>query len=134
MAEVRIVRLEQTKDGALGSMVLLGELFCTTLEPDSGDAVKNQIPAGVYLCRRFHGSRWPNTFEILVPGHSAVLFHAGNTESDSQMCVLLGQYPGKLNFGGRHARAVLNSGVTFKRFLEILKDQEEFTAEFVNMF
>jgi len=127
---VKIVRLEQTDQGALGSMLLDGELFCSTLEPDEGDPVKHQIPPGLYPCQRFHGAKYKDTFEIVVPGHTAVLFHAGNTEEHTLMCVLLGQYPGKLT----GQRAVLNSGNTFKAFMEHLGDTQEFQVEIVNFY
>jgi hypothetical protein len=133
---IKIIRLEQTLQGALGSMVLGGSLFCTTLEPDSGDPKKHQIPAGKYKCKPFHGTKWPDTYEIIVPGHTAVLFHAGNTEADSEMCVILGQYPGKLNMGGAIHRATLNSGATFKQFMDIMKMEQvnEFEAEFIDFY
>lgn len=132
MATVKIIRLEQTPDGALGSLLIDGRLFCSTLEPDAGDPVKHQIPAGTYQCKRFHGAKWPDTYEVLVPGHTAVLFHAGNVEDNSQMCVLLGQYPGKL----RGKRAVLNSGITFQAFLTELRAKypEGFDAQFIDFY
>ncbi len=127
---VKIVRLEQTTKGVLGSLVLNGQLFCTTLEPDSNDPVKRQIPEGVYLCKKFHGSRFPNTFEIIVPGHTAVLFHPGNIEADTQMCILLGQYPGKL----KGQRAILNSGNTFKEFMGFMGQRAAFELEIINFY
>jgi hypothetical protein len=133
---IRIIRLEQSDEGALGSLVLKGALFCTTLEPDEGDPVKHQIPAGRYPCKRFHGVKWPDTYEIIVPGHTAVLFHAGNTEEATQMCVILGQYPGKLKMGAAESRAILNSGNTFKNFMAYMngKEIDEFDCEFINFF
>jgi len=127
---VRIIRLEQSSEGALGSLVLLDYLFCSTLEPDFNDPERSQIPPGTYMCKRFKGNKWKDTFEIIVPGHEFVLFHAGNIEDHTDMCVLLGQYTGKL----RNQRAVLNSGDTFKEFMAILGDVNIFYAEFINFF
>ena len=129
---VKILRLEQSKQGALGSLILDGSLFCTTLEPDTQDQVKHQIPQGVFQCKRFHGAKWPDTYEIMVVGHTAVLFHAGNTEVDTQMCILLGQYPGKL----KGQRAVLNSGATFGLFLDYMKAKYPagFDLQIINCF
>jgi hypothetical protein len=127
---VKIVRLEQGVDGALGAMLLYGHYFCSTLEPDNNDPKRFQIPAGVYKCKRFHGARWGNTFEIIVQGHTALLFHSGNVEEASLGCVLLGQYPGKLN----NQRAVLNSGATFKKFISVLGELEEFSLEIVECY
>lgn len=126
METVRIVRLEQTAQGALGSMTLFGHLFCSTLEPDSNDPDRFQIPEGTYFCRRFSGSKYKDTFEVVVPGHTALLFHAGNIEAHTQGCIILGQYPGKL----ANNRAVLNSGNTFNKFMAILQGVNSFYASF----
>ena len=118
----RIVRLEDSDQGAIGVLLIDKEIFCFTLEPDRNDRGRLHIPQGCYHCQRFSGTKWKDTFEILVPGHTAVLFHAGNTEADTLGCVLLGATVGKL----KGQRAVLNSGDTFKRFLEVTKDVKEF--------
>jgi hypothetical protein len=119
----RIIRLEQSSYGALGTFLFDKEIFCVTLEPDFKDLIKHQIPAGKYECKRFNGFKWKNTFEIIVPGHTAVLFHSGNTEVDTEMCVLLGAIVGKL----KSSRAVLNSGYTFQRFLDYTKNVNSFS-------
>ena len=120
---VRIVRVENSDQGALGVLLINDEIFCCCLEPDRDDKAKLYIPQGLYDCFRFHGTKWPNTFEIKIPGHTAVLFHAGNVEADTLGCVLLGSSFGKL----KGQRAVLNSGATFKEFLVVTKDVDKFT-------
>ena len=109
----RIVRLEQSSEGALGVLLLDSKIFCFTLEPDATETKKLHIPQGEYLCKRFHGIKWTDTFEIVIEGHTAVLFHSGNTEADSRGCVLLGATVGKL----KGNRAILNSGNTFEGFM-----------------
>lgn len=121
--QARIVRLENSDQGALGILLLDSAIFCFTLEPDKDEKAKLYIPQGIYQCKRFHGTKWPNTFEIIVSGHSAVLFHAGNTEADTLGCVLLGATVGKL----KGNRAVLNSGNTFKEFLSRTESINNFT-------
>jgi len=128
--ECKIVRLEQSVQGALGAMLLYGHYFCSTLEPDDNDPDRFQIPEGRYYCKRFHGEKFKNTFEIVVQDHTALLFHAGNIEADSRGCVLLGQYPGKL----MGQRAVLNSGNTFMKFMGLLYNVNDFNIEFVNFY
>lgn len=118
----RIIRLEQSDQGAIGVLLLDTEIFCFTLEPDINERGKLYIVQGVYHCQRFHGAKWPDTFEIIVPGHTAVLFHSGNVEADTQGCVLLGATVGKL----KGNRAVLNSGATFNEFLQRTKAIKEF--------
>lgn len=117
----RIIRLEKSKQGVLGVLVIDGVIFCFTLEPDINDKGKPYIPQGVYHCDRHNGTKWKNTFSIKVPGRTDILFHAGNIEADSQGCVLLGATTGKL----KGERAVLNSGDTFKRFQELTKNDRE---------
>lgn len=122
MITSRLVRLEQSDQGALGVLMFDGSIFSYTLEPDMNEPGKLYIPQGMYCCQRFHGTKWPNTFEIIVPGHTAVLFHSGNVEADTRGCVLLGATVGKL----RCNRAVLNSGDTFKAFLSFLVKESDF--------
>jgi hypothetical protein len=122
MKIAELIRLETSPQGLIGILRFDGEVFCFTLEPDT-----TFLKQGSYHCQRFSGTKWPDTFEIAVPGHTAVLFHAGNVEADTKGCVLLGSSTGKL----KGERAVLNSGDTFKRFMELLKGQDFFTM-FVN--
>ena len=122
MLIARMPRLEMSDQGALGVLMFNEICFCCTLEPDAGDLTKFYIPQGVYTCKRFHGTKWPNTFEILAKGHTDVLFHAGNTEADTKGCVVLGASFGKL----KGQRAVLNSGATFQEFLRITADYNTF--------
>mgnify|MGYP007090127139 CR=1 FL=1 len=126
----RIVRVEQTTDGAIGVLLLDGIYFCNTLQPDAADKKRFCIPAGDYLCKRFHGWKWKNTFEIIVKGHTALLFHAGNIEKDSVGCILLGATVDKLG----DDRAVLNSGATFQRFLDYTANVNSFTLKIVDCY
>ena len=121
MKSVRIVRLENTTQGTIGVLVINGLVECWTMQPDSSDT-HFHIPSGSYVCKRFHGQKWQDTFEIVVKGHTALLFHAGNTEEDTQGCVLLGEDVGYLN--GK--RAVLASGKAFCEFMKKMDNEQEF--------
>lgn len=56
------------------------------------------IPTGVYRCRRHTGGQHPNTWELIdVPNRVAILIHSGNTEVDTEGCILLGSEFGVLN-------------------------------------
>ena len=113
--KLKTIRLEQSEDGALGVLLYLERIFCMTLEPDDGDPDRFQVPPGVHPLKHFKGSewtKWHNTLEIIVPGHTVILFHSGNVEEHSEACTLLGSRTGKL----RGERAVLNSGNTFEQF------------------
>lgn len=57
---------------------------------------KPKLPLGDYTCVRgkhqLHGMTEPfTTFEVTgVLGHSGILFHCGNTQWDSEGCILVG--------------------------------------------
>lgn len=128
--QVELIRLETGDDGTFGVLRIDGRVHCVTLEPPDEDNRQNVscIPEGRYLCRRVHSRRYGNTFEVAdVPGRSHILFHPGNVVGDTRGCVLVGRQFGLL----RGDRAVLNSGRTFERFMELCKggDQFEFTIE-----
>jgi len=115
---LKIVRLESSDDGAIGALLFNERVFSWTLEPNSGDPEKPQIPAGTYPVRKFSGYKWKKTIEIIVPGHTAVLFHSGNIEKHTEMCVLMARYPGYLKPKGKihNVRAILDSSSIYKQF------------------
>lgn len=121
MKVVRIIRVENSELGTVGVLTIGGKAMCWTLQPDPSDK-HFHIPAGSYFCRRFHGKKWQDTFEILVKGHTALLFHAGNTEEETEGCILLGDEVGELN--GK--RAVLASGKAFCAFMKMMNNDQEF--------
>ena len=131
-----LIRLEETPQGSIGVLLIDGTVLGWTLEPDSADPEKGHIPGGtpaapaLYPVRRFHGTKWPDTFEIIVEGHTAVLFHAGNREADTRMCVLQGATIGK-HLG---ERAVLNSGETFRTFMKTMGDIQETVLEVIDFY
>lgn len=108
MKIARLIRLEKTTDGILGVLVIDEFIQCFTIERDD-----TFLKRGQYDCQRFHGAKYADTFEIYVPGHTAVLFHPGNTEDDSKGCVLVGQKVGYVS--GK--RAVLESRIAFEQFM-----------------
>lgn len=63
-----------------------------------------------------------DTFEIMVPGHSRILFHKGNTELDSIGCVVVGS-----SFDAMGPVAgVLNSAAGFANFIALTKGLKSF--------
>ena len=123
---VELIRLEEHfKHGTFGVLKINKQVFCVTLEPSDEENKKNisSIPAQQYQCIRINSHRYGETFKICgVPGRTNVLFHPGNLIRDTQGCILLAQYFGKL-YGNR---AVLNSGNTFNIFMAHMKDQAGF--------
>jgi len=119
MPILELVRLEESPEGTFGVLRIQKRVFCVTLEPQDLQNVRDRssIPAQQYLCRRHRSQRFGETFMVTdVPGRKDILFHPGNTEADTAGCILVAEHYGKL----RGNRAVLNSGVTFGRFMEAL--------------
>jgi hypothetical protein len=124
-----IIRFKETLEGTVGLLYFDDiDFYCFTLQPDSKDAERFYIPDGEYIAKRFSGKKWKDTFEIVRPGtsgidgHKYLLFHSGNIEKHSEGCILLGETISKLE----GARAVLNSGATFQKFLFYTKDTDAF--------
>lgn len=91
-------------------------------QPDGSQMVK--VPPGRYLCVRgvhtLNGRDWFETFEITgVLGHKGILFHPGNTEFDSDGCVLTGRGFGELQVHGLLMDAVLQSRDAFNDFMAL---------------
>jgi hypothetical protein len=120
MKKLTLIRVEKSEQGLIGVLLVDGVVECFTLQPDPDDK-HFSIPVGNYLCKRFHGKKWQDTFEIVVKGHTALLFHSGNVEENTEGCVLLGESVGYL--GGK--RAVLVSGKAFFDFMARMNNDQE---------
>lgn len=118
MPVVELIRLEEDVfSGTFGVLKVNKQVFCVTLEPPDLENRRNlsSIPAQQYLCRRCQSPAFGETFAVKqVPGRDGVLFHPGNLKKHSKGCILLGGRFGNL----RHNRAILNSGATFKAFMD----------------
>ncbi len=130
MRELRCIRFEKSTEGAIGLLIVKGDPFCYTLQPDGSDRRRFYTTDGEYPIRRYSSTKYPDTFEFLVAGHTALLFHSGNIAEDSLGCVLLGSSVGKL----RDDRAVLNSGNTFRRFIEVMRSVKEGSIIFQSIY
>lgn len=125
MKLARLIRMEKSQDGILGTLVIDDRIQCFTLERDD-----TFIKPGQYQCRRFHGTKYPDTFEICVPGHTAVLFHVMNLEKESLGCVGLGSEVGYIN----GERAILESQKAFDKFMKFMGTDLEFRIFFENRY
>ena len=97
MINLLIIRDTFTDESTIGELFLNGERLCDTLENPWLDNQKNIscIPVGEYPVRlRLARERATKNYLHLliqdVPNRNYVLFHRGNTNADTQGCVLVG--------------------------------------------
>ena len=122
---LELIRLEENDQfGTFGVLKIDKQVFCVTLEPSDrlNAPFVSSIPAQQYICKKVISPRYGETFEVTkVPNRTNILFHPGNEMRDTEGCILLAQHWGKLN----HNRGILNSGVTFRNFINKLRADEE---------
>ena len=83
------------------------------------------IPDGKYLCKRrvAEVTGGEETFEVMdVPGRSGILFHYGNTDSDTHGCILLGLGLGEVGF----VPAILQSKKAWRKFMAYMYKVDQF--------
>ncbi len=94
-----VKRYKKTEKSTLGKMYVDGKFECHTLEDvvrESGIKVKGQtaIPEGTYTVligpSPAHNNRLYMRIQN-VPLFSGILIHSGNTDKDTEGCILVGQ-------------------------------------------
>ena len=97
MINLLIIRDTFTDESTIGELFLNGERLCDTLENPWLDNQKNIscIPVGEYpvrlrLARESATKKYLHLLIQDVPNRNYVLFHRGNTNADTQGCVLVG--------------------------------------------
>lgn len=133
MADLILKRDSIDVHGCQSTLLRDGHPWLYTMEHSygAGDDWQAKVPAGTYECvlgdHTLHSGPI-RTYEITgVPGHSGILFHKGNTEGDSEGCVLLGMLRGELN----GEPAVLHSSVALSEFLRWADERPRFWLEVV---
>jgi hypothetical protein len=134
--ELTLKRVSMTDDGVIGVLLSGTYPVCLTLEEEWRDNAKgiSCIPEGSYLCKRTITPKHGETFEVMnVPGgRTAILFHSGNTESDTQGCILTGMEYSFIDAVDEESGikekqiAVLRSREAFKLFMEACERKETF--------
>ena len=129
---VQIDRLSDQGTQTLGLLSVVRDfntLFkCKTLELGwhDNEVEKSCIPSGTYTVVKHQSPKFGTCFHVQnVPNRSAILFHAGNFNTDTHGCILVGEQFAKLN--NDTYDDVTNSKATMKRLLEVLPDEFECT-------
>ncbi len=114
-------------DGCFSVLKWQGKPFAVGVEHTFEDELPI-IRKGLWRCvkSRYHKGGY-DTYEILVPGHSRVLFHRGNTEEDSLGCIIVGESFGEL----KNKTAVLDSKGGFAEFMALMNGREDFLLNVV---
>lgn len=135
MRRYTLGRVADSPDFTFGRIEGHGLRLHTLEEEDRGnERGQSRIPAGTYICRRTIYHRYGyETFEITgVPGRTRILFHPGNTEEDTEGCVLLGLRVGRFEVEDeetgetRHKLGVADSKRAFKRFMRHFEGVDAF--------
>jgi len=101
--QINVYRVRFYPQGTIGQLYINGEFYCFTLE----DVVREQagkpvdewkvagvtaIPRGTYKVTLEDSPKFgPNTLTINnVPGFSGIRIHAGNTDKDTEGCLIVG--------------------------------------------
>lgn len=80
-----------------------------------------KVQRGIHLCRRrYYTKGGYETYEIVQPGHTAILFHKGSQELHSEGCVLVAEA-----FSG----AGISDGAGLIEFLQRTSGRQEFDLE-----
>lgn len=126
----KLERYKSDNNGTFGRLWdSTGQFLCYTCELPwrNNQHSISCIPVGTYSVSHYNSPNHPNTWELIVPNRSNILIHNGNTENDSQGCILVGNAIGIVN----GLPAVLNSVMT----LDMLRTKlpSNFTLEITNV-
>jgi hypothetical protein len=133
--ELTLKRFLITDDGVLGVLINGTRPIALTLEEEWKDNARgiSCIPAASYLCQKVTTPRHGETYQVLdVPGRTAILIHSGNTEEDTEGCILLGKEFGDITVKdedtGRQVKklAVLRSKEAFAEFMKAVDNKQSF--------
>ncbi|MDP1728453.1 MAG: DUF5675 family protein [Bacteroidota bacterium] len=121
MSLIKVERYLHHPDCEISRVSINGEFFCYSIEDEFRTTkIKGEtcIPYGIYPLT----TRWSPKFSPTykhdmiwvqnVPGFEYILIHWGNTVSDTEGCLILGDKIGVIN----QKDAVLNSRATYLKF------------------
>lgn len=98
--KITIKRLHKTNTSTIGELLIDGVFECYTLEDVEREVkVKSEtaIPKGTYKVIINQSNRFKRLLPLLldVPNFEGVRIHSGNSNHDTEGCILVGQTRGK---------------------------------------
>jgi len=112
---IELIRVSSGEEGTFGVLLKDKLPLCVTLE-DPWNNNKNNIsciPDGEYSCIPHNGTKYKETWILEeVPGRSAIVIHVGNTQKNTEGCILVGEKFGVLDgqaaiLGSQNAMKIL---------------------------
>lgn len=93
--KIAIKRLHKTENSTIGELTIDGKFECYTLEDKERDVkIKGEtaIPSGTYKVIINQSNRFKRLLPLLiaVPNFEGVRIHAGNSNHDTEGCILVG--------------------------------------------
>lgn len=94
--KIQIKRLHKTENSTIGEMTIDGKFECYTLEDKERDVkikCETAIPKGTYKVIINQSNRFKKLMPLLlnVPNFEGVRIHPGNSNHDTEGCILVGQ-------------------------------------------
>lgn len=126
-----------TSKSTIGEMFVHGALLCYTLEDTVRKAGEPKvdgataIPEGYYQCAVDYSERLKSLMVrvLNVPGFQGILIHRGNTDAETNGCLLVGTTPG--------FDTILDSVLAYAKFCrkiaEAIANKEAITIEIRNV-
>jgi hypothetical protein len=120
--KLRLVRTDFTENSTIGKLFIDDVFECFTLEDriqPVGEKIpgKTAIPAGSYEVVLTFSNRFKKLLPLLlhVPGFEGIRIHPGNTDKDTEGCILVGRVK-KFDFIGESRSAF---GSLFLKMLQV---------------
>jgi hypothetical protein len=107
--QITVKRLHKTDTSTIGELLIDGVFECYTLEDvERPVKIKNEtaIPKGTYKVIINQSNRFKRLLPLLlnVPNFEGVRIHSGNTNHDTEGCILVGKIRNK-NYIGQSRKA-----------------------------
>lgn len=151
--ELVLNRILKTNDYTIGEFSVDGKYLCDTIEdavrplpescPNTPKGIackckekvygKTAVPAGTYKVKLGYSNRFRRILpQVLdVPHFLGILIHTGNSNKDTEGCIIVGTWDGKTE------NWVSNSRVAFNKLMPLLRDatdnKEEITLTINNL-